>query len=206
MTAQRGSLSRSSARRATGILRCPACGNTLKADAKWCPTCNFTGGDSLAMFPGAAPPLLPISDPLGLLNASGLRKISQTRDKLIRRFPQLQWRISIDRLAIDTPLPLLGFWLLNASPLHGDETVEQRAWTVLLVINAEHGKVAVAAGYAAETCISDDEWKTVLSTMAAPWAAGNPSAAICQFFDTTRRHLERNWIRFGNHAMNQRQP
>jgi hypothetical protein len=96
--------------------------------------------------------------------------------------------------------------LLNASPLHGDETVEQRAWTVLLVINAEHGKVAVAAGYAAETCISDDEWKTVLSTMAAPWAAGNPSAAICQFFDTTRRHLERNWIRFGNHAMNQRQP
>lgn len=186
-------------RAATGILQCPACGNSLKVDSKWCPTCNFTGGDSMAMFPQAPPALLPMLDTVGLLNKGDLRKIESARDRVIKRFPQFQWRVCLVDFPADTSLPLYGFWLLNACPLHELETAEQRAWTVLLLVHANHGKVSVSSGYAAESCMSNDEWKSILTDMAKPWSAGNPGAAICQFFKSTRRHLEKNWNRFGKH-------
>jgi len=152
----------------------------------------------MAMFPEAPPPLLPILDAMGSLKKRELRKIEGARDKLMKRFPQFQWRVCMVGLPVETSLPLFGFWLLNACPLHELETAEQRTWTVLLLINADHGNVAVTSGYAAEPCMSDDEWQAVLADMVKPWNAGNPAAAICRFFKSTQRHLERNWKRFGS--------
>jgi RNA polymerase subunit RPABC4/transcription elongation factor Spt4 len=190
---------RSTVHSTTGILSCPGCGNSLKADVKWCPACSFTVDDSMAIFPDAPPPLQPILDAVGLIAQGELRTIERARKKVTRRFPQFQWRVCIVCLPQETSLPLFGFWLLNSCPLHESETAEQRLWTVLLLINVDTGNAAVTTGYAAEPCVSDDEWKSVLSDMAKPWRAGKTTAAICEFFKSSQRRLERNWNRFGSH-------
>ena len=63
----------------SGIISCPACGGTLKPDAKWCPSCNFTGADSMEMFPDTPPPLLPVLDAANLFSDTDLRKIEAAR-------------------------------------------------------------------------------------------------------------------------------
>lgn len=182
----------------TGIHACPACGSSLTVDANWCPSCNFTGGHTLAMFPDAAPLLLPVLDTIGLLKERDLRKIGKARNQVTKRFPQFHWRVCVVSLPAETSLQLLGFWLLNASPLDEQETAEQRVWTVLLVVNADTGNAAVTAGYAAEACMTDDEWKSVLTEMGKSWTTGNPALALVEFFKSSQRQLERNWKRFGS--------
>ncbi len=185
-------------RRATlGVITCPSCYGSLKPDTKWCPTCNFTGNDSTAMFPDPPPPLLPLLDAAGLLKADDIRKIETARDRLRRRFPQFHWRICTVSLPVDTRLSLFGFWLLNVCPLYDQETLADRNSTVLLLINADTGQAAVVPGYAVEPFLSDEEWKAILRTMIEPWKSGNPSAAILQFFKSSRRHLDLSWKRFG---------
>ena len=185
-------------RLAPGVLACPACGGSLKPDAKWCPKCNFTGGDSMRIFPDAPPPLLPILDAAGLFKDTDLRKIEAVREVLRRRFPQFQWKICTVCLPPETSLPLFGFWLLNACPFHEKETLEERAWTVLLLVNAVSGQAAVVTGYAAEPFLSDDEWKTILADMSEPWKSGKPADAIVRFFQSSRNQLNRAWRRFGS--------
>ena len=189
---------RSSRRSASGGVSCPSCQGSLNPDAKWCPACNFTGGDTLTMFPESPPPLLPILDAAGILKESELRKVEVAHDRLRRRFPQFQWRICTVRLPRETSLPLLGFWLLNTCPLSENETAGQRAWTVLLLINADSGQAAVIPGYAAENHLSDDGWKAVIATMAGPWQSGKPADAIVRFFESSGTHLKRAWKRRSN--------
>ncbi|MEO5917759.1 MAG: TPM domain-containing protein [Luteolibacter sp.] len=190
---------RSAPRRVTsGIITCPACAGPLKPDAQWCPACNFTGGDSMVIFPDPPPPLLPILDAAGIFKDRDLRKIESARDAVSRRFPQFQWRICSVGLPRETRLSLFGFWLLNACPFHENETLEERAWTILLLVNADTGQAAVIPGYAAEPFLSDDEWKTILATMAESWRAGKPADAIVRFFNGSREQLNRAWRRFGS--------
>ena len=188
---------RSSRRVAQGITRCPACGGAVKSDAKWCPNCRFTGADSAVIFPDPPPPLLPILDAVGLLRDADLREIEVARDSLRRRFPQFHWRICTVSLPEGTALPVFGFWLLNVCPLDGPETAEERASTFLLLVDVASGQAAVIPGYAVEPYLSDDDWKTILTDMTAPWQAGNPAAAFVAFFKASRRHLDAAWKRYG---------
>lgn len=191
-------------RAASGVTTCPACGGPLKADAKWCPACDFTGEKSLDMFPGDPPPLLPILDAVGALDDDGIRKIVASRENLRRRFPQFQWRICLVELSKQTSLPLFGFWLLNTCPLDDGESMDDRAWTILLLINAGTGQAAVIPGYAAEPFLSDDEWKSILVTMADSWSAGKPADAIVRFFTASRSRLDEAWALYGARQSNRK--
>ncbi len=172
------------------------------ADSKWCPSCNFTGGDTMAMFSDSPPPLLPILDAMGLWTESDLKKIEAERNSLRRRFPQFQWRICTVRLPPDAQLPLFGFWLLNACPLHEKETYEERAWTVLLLIDLASGRAAVIPGYAAETCLADDDWQKSLIAMASRWESGNTADAVVEFFKSSSSHLDESWKFNGSRRSN----
>ena len=190
---------RVSSRRGTASgATCPSCQSPLKPDAERCPACHFTGGDSMTMFSGPPPQLLPILDAAEILKESELRKIGVAHDRLRRRFPQFQWRICTVRMPRETSLPLLGFWLLNACPLSENETAGQRAWTVLLVVNADTGQAAAVPGYAAEHHLSDDGWRAVIATMAGPWRSGKPADAIVRFFESSGTHLKQAWKRRPN--------
>lgn len=180
-----------------GVITCPACGAGLRADSNWCPGCGFTGGDTVAMFPDCPPPFLPILDAAGILKPNDVRKIEAARDSLRRRFPQFHWQVCTVILSPETRLPVFGFWLLNVCPLGEMEAADDRASTILLLINADSGQAAVIPGYAAESCLSDDVWKAILTSMAGPWRDGNPAEAIIQFFVNTRSQLERAWKSYG---------
>ncbi len=149
------------------------------------------------MFSDSPPPLLPILDAAGLLKDNDIRKIESARDVLRRRFPQFHWRICTVSLPQDTSLPVFGFWLLNACPLHLNETEDERSWTILLLINADSGQAAAIPGYAAEPFFSDDEWGSILATMAEPWQARRPAEAIIRFFKSSRSRLDRAWKLYG---------
>ena len=181
----------------TGVTTCPACGRPVKPNAKWCGACQFTGADSIAMFPGGAPPLMPVLDAAEILTERDIAKINGISASLGRRFPQFRWRVCTVTLPLETRISLFGFWMFNASPLGADETADERAWTVLLLINSRTGEAAVVPGYAAEPYLSDDEWKAVMSHMAAPWREGKAGEAVVTFFDQTRKHLQRAWKRYG---------
>ena len=152
----------------------------------------------MRIFPDAPPPLLPILDAAGIFKDKDIRRIEAGRDALRRRFPQFKWKICTVCLPPETSLPLFGFWLLNACPFHEKETLEERAWTVLLLVNAVSGQAAVVTGYAAEPFLSDDEWKTILADMGEPWKAGKTADAVLCFFQSSRNQLNRAWKRFGS--------
>ncbi len=152
----------------------------------------------MEIFPDPPPPLLPILDAAGLFNDRDLRKIESARSAMNARFPQFRWKICSLFLPPEKRLPLFGFWLLNVCPFHEDETDEERAWTVLLLINAANGQVAAVPGYAAEPFLSDDEWKDILGSMSDAWSAGKPAEAVVRFFKTSREELDKAWRRFGS--------
>lgn len=102
----------------------------------------------------------------------------------------------------ETKLPLFGFWLLNACPLHEKETSEERAWTVLLLIDVASGRAAAVPGYAAESCINDDDWQKALSSMGHRWESGNTADAVVEFFKSSRSHLDESWKRDGSRRAN----
>ncbi len=202
MSAAPDRVRRRSQRSTSVSVACPSCKSVLRPDSKWCPSCNFTGGDTIEMFSDSPPPLLPILDAMGLWNESELKKIEAARDSLSRSYPQFQWRICTVSLPPDTQLPLFGFWLLNACPLHEKETSEERAWTVLLLIDFASGKAAVIPGYAAESCLADDDWQKSLNAMGNQWQSGNTADAVVEFFKSSRGHLDESWKFNGSRRAN----
>ena len=182
-----------SSRRLTFGAACPACAAPVAADAKWCPACNFTGGDTVVMFPDPPPPLMPLLDAAGLWIPDEMKMIETAREKLRRRFPQFHFHICTVMLPPETKLPAFGFWLLNVCPFYVNETAEDRAWTVLLLINARTGQAAVIPGYSAEHWISDEDWTKILATMSPAWKAGKSAQAVIRFFETSAACLDRSW-------------
>lgn len=151
----------------------------------------------MELFPGPPPPLLQVLDAAGLWNDRDLRKIELAREQLRRRFPQFRFYVCTVMIPPETSLPLFGFWLLNVCPLSMDETADDRAWTVLLLINVRTGAVAAVPGYSAERWLGDDEWKKVLSNMAAAWKSGDTAEAVLQFFKSSGTFLAHSWAARG---------
>jgi hypothetical protein len=147
----------------------------------------------MTMFPDPPPPLLPLLDAASLWDAVDTRRIETAREKLRRCFPQFHFHVCTVMLPEDIRLPVFGFWLLNACPFYVNETAEDRAWTVLLLIDAGTGKCAVIPGYSAEQWLSDDDLAKVLSSMAPAWKAGESAAAVIRYFETCSTFLEHVW-------------
>jgi hypothetical protein len=180
---------------------CPSCGSGLSADAGWCAACHFTGSDTMLLFPDPPPPLMPLFDAASIWNPDDVKTIETAREKLHRRFPQFHFQVCTVMLPAEMKLPVFGFWLLNVSPLDENETEEDRAWTVLLLINANTGDAAVIPGYAAERWLSDDDWETALSSMLKAWRSGKSATAVARFFETSAAFLEHAWKKLGDSVM-----
>ena len=171
---------------------CPSCAAHLAADANRCPSCGFTGGDTLRLF-SDPPPLLPVLDAAELWSGSDLKRIETAREKLRRAFPQFHFHICSVMLPEGAKLPLFGFWLLNVCPFYVNETAADRAWSVLLLIDARSGSMAVVPGYSAERWLTDEDWSKALWSMAPRWKAGRSSDAVIRFLETAGTFLGQAW-------------
>ncbi len=124
-------------------------------------------------------------------------QIEAARERLRRRFPQFHWRVCCVKLPPATDLSVFGFWLLNACSLQDKETLEERAWTVLLLIDVKSSQAAAIPGYAAENCFDDNQWRKSLHAMAIPWKSGKTADAVVAFFKSCREQLDEYWKRHG---------
>lgn len=188
-------------RRAMSAHFCPKCAEAVPADVRRCPSCAFTGADSVAMFPDPPPPLMPVLDAAGLWNTGNLKAIEAAREKLRRRFPQFKFHICTVMLSEEISLPAFGFWMLNVSPMYVSETDEERAWSVLFLINAKDGNAAVIPGYRAEQWVSDEDWKKVVTASSGLWKSGKTAQAVIRFFETSGSFLEHSWRTRGSRRM-----
>ena len=147
----------------------------------------------MEMFPGPAPPLLPVLDAAAVWTEEDMERIEKARDNLVGRFPQFRWHLcSVDLPAGDS-LSVFGFWLLNVCPSPANGTVEDRPWTVLLVLNAGTGQAAAVPGYSAERWLGDDGLKRALAAMSAPWKGGRAADAVIRFFEACGDRLGSAW-------------
>jgi hypothetical protein len=178
---------------------CPACGHKVLADAKWCDSCHFTGARTMDMFPDSPPPLLPVLDAAAVWNTAEIQEIEEARRKLLKIFPQFRVNVWSVDLPPDTALPVFGFWLINACPLDKEESAEDRAWTVLLLINAGTGQAAAIPGYSAERILTDSDWKKILTSMAVEWKSGQRGAAVISFFENCAGFLNDAWNTHSRH-------
>jgi hypothetical protein len=151
----------------------------------------------MTMFPDPAPPFMPLLDAAGIWNHEDVRKIEEARRKLRGTHPQFQWHVCSVMLPPGTSLPLFGFWMLNACPLYAGETAQERAWAVLLLIDARGSRAAVIPGYSAEAWLGDADWVEALSAMSVSWKAGHAGGAVLRFFETSARLLNRSWKKRG---------
>ena len=172
---------------------CPACSEVIPLDAKWCPACHFSGADTMERFTDPPPPLKPVLDAAGIWTKLEIRTIESARQKLSRRFPQFRFHVLSVSLPEETSLPVFAFWLLNASPLGLDETAEDRAWSVMLLIDADSGRSAVVPGYSAERWLGDSDWEKALCSMGACWRVGQTAGAVKRFFQTSLSLMEQSW-------------
>lgn len=106
-----------------------------------------------------------------------------------RLFPQISWCLLTLSLPESANLRLFNFWFFNVSPLAETSSAEQRAWTILLTLDRQHGRIAVMPGYAVEPLIADDEWEKILLTLRESERKGNMLAGYLQFFDETKLYL-----------------
>ncbi|MBK1884319.1 hypothetical protein JIN85_18010 [Luteolibacter pohnpeiensis] len=177
------------------VASCPACRAQLKDHPDWCPQCKFTGSDSMEVFAGTPPPLPPILDVASVWSPAELRSIASAQRKIAKRFPQFIWKICTVELDPTQSLDIFSFWMFNAAPLTGDETAEQRAWTVLLIIDAANHKATVTPGYSAEPWLSEQEWRQGLLQMREQWERGKTAGAVAKYLSTTQQLLEKSWQR-----------
>ena len=180
---------------AIASVACPSCHAKLDRDAKWCTTCGFTGQKSLEMFGDEPPPLLPILDVADLWNAKEQKKIKSAVASFNKRFPQVNWRICAVTLNPEVNLSVFGFWLLNVCPLMPGETVEDREWTVLLLVDGNSGRAAVTTGYRAEVWLSEEMWDNALAETVHPFLSGQPDKAVVMFLRRAQDFFEKAWQR-----------
>ena len=172
---------------------CPACGSGLAIDAKWCGACGFTGAKTLELFPVDAPPMMPLFDAAGLFDAAAVQRVESARAMLKKRFPQFRVNVWTVDLPADQSLPVFGFWLLNACPLHSEETTEDRKWTLLLLLNVGTGEVAAISGYSVERWLHENDLKWMLERLAKRRTSRGLPAALTGFYQDYSRLLKLAW-------------
>lgn len=144
----------------------------------------------MAIFGTPPPALPPILDAADMWSRQEASAILRQIDKLRSRFPQFHWRIC----SVDLPpvhrLRLFGFWLLNACPLAPNETLDDRQWTVILVINKADNRAVVVPGYVAEPWLPDDQLQRAMEFMTPHWREAKFGKAVCAFLKATGKLLE----------------
>ncbi|WP_200268933.1 TPM domain-containing protein [Luteolibacter pohnpeiensis] len=118
----------------------------------------------MSLFPYLPPLLEQVTDTANLFSAADVKLIEKEIKRFQRAFPQFHWRVATANLNEHESPSLFAFWLLNVSGLGSDERMENRPWTILLVILRD-GSVALAPGYAAEIWLAADRWGKLLAEL-----------------------------------------
>ena len=168
---------------AKSAMACPGCHTTLRDPVDQCPYCGFTGQDSMAHFPFAAPAITRFIDPSGHFTEGDRDKVGMILEDLAKKFPQPRICFCIIDLIEEADPREFGFWLLNASPVDDPQEARLRPWTILLVIDDANGRASVTPGYAIEPFLSDEDWISLLRRERESFLARDYLAAATKFLE-----------------------
>ena len=141
---------------------CPSCSQRFKEQAEKCPRCGFDAHAAVSKFPYTPPVLDRFMDHAGVTDEKLLSDVTAASDDVIRRFPQVGFYFCIVKTEQTSNLAEFGFWMMNACRLQQGQTEEDRAWSILLLIDVKTGAVTVTPGYAIEAFIEDSGWESLL--------------------------------------------
>ncbi len=180
---------------AQGSVVCPSCGLRLKRNTRWCGNCGFTGSQTLDRFGDSPPPLSPILDVTNLWSESEEIAIHQASKNFRKEFPQIHWKVCAISPGSEPDLPLFAFWLFNASPLAAEESIAERQWSALLLINSATNEAHICTGYLLEPWLSEEMLNRALKETTKHLATNKPGKAVTAVFRSVQKSLRGSWHR-----------
>lgn len=120
-------------------------------------------------------------DNAGIADEKLLDDLSRAVDKLISRFPQLGMYFCTVEMDDPTNLAEFGFWMMNACRLQEGQVENDRAWSILLLIDVKRGLLSVTPGYAIEAFVEDSGWEDALKGISEDLAAGDYRSALLDY-------------------------
>ncbi|BDS05821.1 hypothetical protein NT6N_08610 [Oceaniferula spumae] len=162
---------------------CPSCLQRFKEQAEQCPRCGFDAHATVRQFPYTPPVLDRFMDHANVTDEAIRADVIAASDQLVRRFPQLGMYFCMVNLEDDVNLPEFGFWMMNACRLQHGQTEEERAWSILLLVDVRRGLVAVTPGYAIEAFMEDSGWEKLLTDIAPQLQTGDYREALLGYIN-----------------------
>lgn len=179
------------------IWHCPACGGQVADKTVRCPSCRFTGQDTIGLFGDTFPPMKSVMDFAQCWTDPEIHAIRKTMQRLRKRYPQLRPHAESIRLPQDASLSSYGMWRVNTAPLGTHETSVHRSWVLLLSVDTAKQRAAVTCGYRISHWLGDPEWKKVLEAMVSDWQNGRKAASVCSFWRQAERQIRIAWKQKG---------
>lgn len=165
---------------------CPSCTLRLEESVNVCPSCGFTGAQTMQMYHGTPPPMMEIMDLAGVWTDEEKNEIQKKINKLRSLFPQVHWSILSVVLPPETNLRTFAFWVFNASPLSEGQTAETRQWTIFLLVEPDNHRITVLPGYCIEPFLSDDQWQKAVWEMKKFWHEKSRGEGVLKFLNSAR--------------------
>ena len=78
---------------------------------------------------------------------------------------------------------------MNACQLQEGQVENDRAWSILLLIDVKRGLVSLTPGYAIEAFIEDSSWENTLRKISEDLAAGDFCSALLDYVKSAEQLL-----------------
>ncbi len=176
---------------------CPSCLQRFRETADTCQRCGFDAHRVVQQFNYAAPVLEQVIDNAGVITPDWQPELDQAIARVERRFPQVGFYFCTVNLDDPVKLPEFGFWMMNACQLEPHQQEQDRAWSMLVLLDVNRGLISLTPGYALEAFIEDSAWEDALRQISSDLAAREYKQALLDLM----HHAERLLVTAGIEAM-----
>ena len=161
---------------------CPSCGLAFKnIKLTECIRCDFSLGKTDLIFPYDPPPMEPFMDHLNSFTEEQIMAIMSEFSPLTKKYPQIKIALCNLNLISTTDPRVFGFWMLNRSPLGEGETGDDRANTILIVIDRENLRLSASVGLAIEPYLPTSDLSRALERSYRHWIYNDPTDGAAIF-------------------------
>jgi len=169
---------------------CPSCLQRFEESARQCQRCGFDAYRVVAQFPFDPPVMELMMDNVGVADDKLRSDLERAVGKVVRKFPQLGFYFCFVEMDDPVKLPEFGFWLMNASLLQDGQVEEDRAWSLLLLIDVKRGLVSFTPGYAIEAFIEDSKWEESIRQISEDLASGDFRSGLLKYVKNADQLLQ----------------
>ncbi|GAA5483446.1 TPM domain-containing protein [Haloferula sargassicola] len=168
---------------------CPYCHGFLPSGADTCPTCQLSA-DRVSALLGPVPAFeQPVGDRTGHFQSKTKKQLADRIGEIEHHFPQIRIRVVMGRFGAEHPLSLHAFWLFNSGQFCGAAERLGHNRMILVVIDPEHLRAAIAPGYGLEPFFSHENLDAILELARPSWRGGLWAAGIRAVLDGLEKEL-----------------